>query len=86
LARPERNGISPFDQTRQEHRVELEPLRAVIREQVHAPTAVLGGEAARELGAERRCIPAGMRALELGRERAHPREVGLARDLFVGIR
>ena len=63
------------DEAGEEHGVELEALRAVVREEVHATAAVLGGEPLRELGLERRVIAAGVGALELRGEGTHSREV-----------
>ena len=58
----------------------------MVGEQVHTSAAVGGGEPIGELGEERREVAARIRPLELRREGAHPREVGLARDLLVGVR
>src|ERR687892_2822774 len=60
-----------IDQTREEYGVELEALRAVVCEQVHAAPGVLGGEPPRELGGEGRDVAVGMCAPELDGERAH---------------
>ena len=57
----------------------------MIREQVHATAVVLGGEPVGQLGQERREVVARMGALELRRQGAHAREVGLARDLIDGV-
>ena len=73
------------DHPRKEHGVELEPLRPVIGEQVHAAAAVRGGEPLGQLGQERRRAAIGMGSLELRGQGTHPRQVGLTRHLLVGI-
>jgi cyclopropane fatty-acyl-phospholipid synthase-like methyltransferase len=45
-------GLSGMVLNAAANRVELEPLRAGVREQVHAAAAVLRGQPPRELGAE----------------------------------
>jgi len=79
-ARAERQLL--VQQPGQEHRLELEPLRAVERREVHASRAPIGGEAARELGDEGGDIARGIGRRELRSERPEAREVRLPRDLF----
>jgi hypothetical protein len=82
-SRPERELA--VDQSWQEHGLELQPLRAMVGEEVHATAAVLGGEAVGEFGEERGVIRPRVRALELRCQGTHPREVRLAGDLFGGV-
>ena len=79
-------GQFTVDRPGEEHCVELEALRPVVRKQVHAAGVFSGGEPVRQLGEERRRVVVRARSLEFHRERAQPREVGLPRDLLVGIR
>src|SRR5438105_13012994 len=62
-------------QARQEHRLELEPLGAVVGEEVHPACGLLDREPARELGQEpgyRRVV---LPRRDLRGERRHPRVV-----------
>ena len=57
----------------------------MVGQEVHAPPTLLGAEARGELGDERGHVAVGVGGHELGREHAQAPEVGLARDLLVGV-
>ena len=81
--RPERQVV--VEQSGEEHGVELQALRAVIGQQVHAAARLLGREPPRELVDERGDVGVGVRLRELLGEGPQPREVRLPGDLLVGV-